>query len=49
MPNRVLIAGHSQVKYFHQYLKSSNVDVVLFFRFHEFFKMWDQSWKFAVG
>ena len=28
MPNRVLIAGHSQVKYFDQYLKLSNVDVV---------------------
>ena len=30
MPNRVLIAGHSQVKYFDQYLKLSNVDVVSF-------------------
>jgi hypothetical protein len=28
MPNRVLIAGHSQLKYFDQYLKLSNVDVV---------------------
>ena len=28
MPNRVLIAGHSQVKYVDQYLKLSNVDVV---------------------
>jgi hypothetical protein len=30
MSNRVLIAGHSQVKYFDQYLKLSNVDVVSF-------------------
>ena len=30
MPNSVLIAGHSQEKYFDQYLKSSNVDVVSF-------------------
>ncbi|VDI66994.1 Hypothetical predicted protein [Mytilus galloprovincialis] len=30
MANRVLIAGHSQVKYFDQYLKLSNVDVVSF-------------------
>jgi hypothetical protein len=30
MPNRVLIAGHSQVKYFDQYLKLSDVDVVSF-------------------
>ena len=30
MHNRVLIAGHSQVKYFDQYLKLSNVDVVSF-------------------
>jgi hypothetical protein len=30
MPNRDLIAGHSQVKYFDQYLQSSNVDVVSF-------------------
>ena len=28
MPNLVLIAGHSQLKYFDQYLKLSNVDVV---------------------
>ncbi|CAG2254174.1 unnamed protein product [Mytilus edulis] len=30
MAKRVLIAGHSQVKYFDQYLKLSNVDVVSF-------------------
>ncbi|CAC5396076.1 unnamed protein product [Mytilus coruscus] len=30
MANRVLIAGHSQGKYFDQYLKLSNVDVVSF-------------------
>ena len=30
MPNRVLIADHSQVKYFDKYLKLSNVDVVSF-------------------
>jgi hypothetical protein len=28
MPNRFLITGHSHVKYFDQYLKLSNVDVV---------------------
>ena len=30
MSNRILIAGHSQVKYFEQYLKMTNVDVVSF-------------------
>ena len=30
MANRVLIAGHSQVKYFDQYLNASNVDVLSF-------------------
>jgi hypothetical protein len=30
MANRVLIACHSQVKYFDQYLNASNVDVLSF-------------------
>jgi hypothetical protein len=40
MANRVLIAGHSQVKYFDQYLNASNVDVLSFPGYH-IEEMWD--------